>query len=238
MIRIMNDPSDDKITAAYMAGLVSGAGQNTGGITQTQLDDERRKTADAEQAREAAESKLADATRNIDSLTTLYEINDRLGKENSELGATNRKLKSQVRGLQKTLENNGKFLEEQVARINELEGQNDILEAAAGPAASREISKQIYEIYEELGLQTRPITRRNNISYTDIRSDICRLVGDYVQKKIFNDKQNIDYDVKGLESYANDRKKYVRNLLFKAVGKQVDEQFADQNNFVRYRFRF
>ena len=48
MIRIMNDPSDDKITAAYMAGLASGASQNTGGITQTQLNAEKRKTAAAE----------------------------------------------------------------------------------------------------------------------------------------------------------------------------------------------
>ena len=84
MIRIMNDPSDDKITAAYMAGLASGASQNTGGITQTQLNAEKRKTAaaeklardadqarraaekratDADQAREAAESKLAGAEK-------------------------------------------------------------------------------------------------------------------------------------------------------------------------------
>ena len=297
MIRIMNDPSDDKITAAYMAGLVSGAGQNTGGITQTQLNAEKGKTAaaeqgridaenklataerareaaekrardaeqareaaekrsrDAEQAREAAEKRARDAEqarqaaerarlavekkvetaeRNVEFVEKLNKENDALRNKNSVLAAENENLKSRVRGLDSTMKKNEEFIKSQVATINELQENIETVKAEAGPAASRQISEQIDEISKELEVQPRSITRRDNISYTGIRSDICRLVGDYVQQKIFNDKQNIDYDVNGLKRYANDRKNYVLNLVDQVVSKQIPGNF----NFLRYRFRF
>ena len=192
-----------------------------------------KRAATAEQARLAIEKELNTAKRNVEFVQKLYEENDVLRNKISVLAAENENLKSRVRGLDSTMKKNEEFIKSQVATINELQENIETVKAEAGPAASREISEQIDEIYKDLGLQTRPITRRNNISYTDIQSDICRLVGDYVQK-IFNDNQNIDYDVNGLESYANDRKEYVQNLVNTAVSKQVAGNF----DFLRYRFRF